>query len=149
MTSPELIAALHVIFSGLLTSLAAVAPVFATLFVAAFLDLLSGAFSAYQSGTFDGKFLPAWIGSHSTKVMRITLILTAAVAVGGIDNIVGTGLVALGGTEAALYLAAVVSSIKGNVDDARAGTKGAPSFGGQSVGLTVLNAPSNDPIDET
>ena len=147
MSESEILAALHAAFVGFVNSALAVWPIFSVLFAASFLDLLSGIFAAVQGHTFDSKFLPAWIDTHSGKIMRVSLIAIAAVTTGGPDTVIGKGLILLGVTEGGLYLAAVVGSIKGNLDDARASIGHFPSFGGTATNLITVGA-SNDPIDE-
>lgn len=98
------------------------------LIVAAGLDILTGLWAAYQSGTLDGDYLPAFIKTHIiTRIAPIVLLLVAGIGVGGTDTEGGTGLIVMGSAAATAYLASIVLSIKGNFDDAKAKTKGAPS----------------------
>lgn len=122
-----------VIWAGIAAAASQLVPVLYVLVVAAVLDLVSGAWAAKVSGSFDGNFLPVWISSHGDKIVRILLILLAAVGVGGTDSVAGLGLITLGGTQAATYLAGVVASISGNVHEGLAKTKGLPS----SVGAVL------------
>lgn len=141
--------AINIILAGIAAAASGLIPILYVLAVAALLDLGTGLWAAYRSGTLDGKYIPAWISSSGDKIAKILVGLIAGVAVGGTDSAAGLALIALGGAAAAAYLAGVVSSIAGNLSDGAARTKGAPTSGGTLAGITILNAPSNDPIDES
>lgn len=116
------------ILQNIQAALPALVPILYTLIIAAGLDLLSGSWAAWVSGSFESKFFLTFIKDHIvTKITPIMLILLAGVAVGGTDSQGGIALVTLGGGTAAAYLATVVASIRNNVTQGQAGTKGLPS----------------------
>lgn len=116
------------IVANIVAALPGLVPVLYTLVVAMALDVLTGLWAAWQSGTFTSKFIPEFISSHVIKkITPILLTLFAGVSVGGTDNEIGLGLLALAGAEVAAYLAAVVASIRGNFTEGLAKTKGIPS----------------------
>lgn len=115
------------IIANIVAALPGLIPVLYTLVVAAGLDVLTGLWAAWSSGTLDGKFIPEFIQSHIVKKLTpILLTLIAGVSVGGTDGPAGLALLALGGSSAAAYLASVVGSISGNIAEGRAGTKSVP-----------------------
>jgi hypothetical protein len=122
------------ILANIQASSAGLVPILYGLVVAVGLDVVTGVWAAWNSGTFDSKFLPEFINGHIVRrVAPIVLTLVAGVSVGGTDSAAGLALVATGSAAAAAYLASVVASIVNNVEDGRAGTKGVPSTVAQPV----------------
>lgn len=121
--------AINEILANIAAAAPALVPILYSLFIAAGLDLLSGLWAAWQ--TPEGlklEYVAEFIRSHiALKVGPIMLQLIAGVAVGGTDNVAGAGLIAFGGAQAALYLASVVGSIRGNIAEGQAQIKVAPT----------------------
>ena len=116
------------ILNNIVASTSGLIPILYALIVAAGLDTVTGVYAAWTSGTFDSEFLPTFIKSHVVnKIAPIVLTLVAGAAVGGTDSAGGLALVTLGGTSAAAYLASVVGSIKGNLDEAGSHSKVEPT----------------------
>lgn len=119
---------MEVILANIAASAAGLVPILYTLFIAAALDTVTGVYAAWKSGTFDSEFLPTFIKSHIvTKISPIFLLLLAGASVGGTEVAAGLALVTLGGASAAAYLASVVGSIKGNLEQAGSETKVEPT----------------------
>src|SRR3954466_13830901 len=119
------IAILGSIFANIGNALPALIPVLYVLLVASFLDLGTGVWAAWKSGTLNGSLVGEYVRSHiALKIGPIMLTLLAGVAVGGTDSDGGKALIAGGAVSAGLYLTSVVNSIKDNVDDGKAKTKG-------------------------
>jgi hypothetical protein len=115
------------IVANIVAALPGLIPVLYTLVIAMGLDVLTGIWAAYSSGTLTAKFIPEFIQSHVVKkVAPIMLTLIAGVSVGGTDGPAGLALLTLAGGEIAAYMAAVVASVSGNLREGSAGTKGVP-----------------------
>ena len=120
--------AISLILANIAAAAPALVPVLYTLLIAAGLDVATGSWAAWVSGTFESKFFLEFIKGHIlTKIVPILLTLVAGVAVGGTDSAGGLALVTLGGSTAAGYLGVVIASIRNNVTDGQNGTKGLPS----------------------
>lgn len=133
------------IVNNVTAALPGLIPVLYTLFVATGLDVVTGLWAAWSSGTFESKYIPEFISSHVVKrIAPILITLLAGVSVGGTDNLAGAGLLTLAGGEVAAYLASVIGSVKGNLTQGAAGTKGAPSSTVQTT--TEAPPPVTDPV---
>lgn len=120
--------AINVIVSNIQAASDGLIPILYGLVVAAGLDVLSGVWAAWRSGTFDSTFLPTFISTHVVqRIAPIGLVLLAGVSVGGTDSAAGLALVATGAAAGAAYLAAVVASITDNLTSGVDRTKEAPS----------------------
>jgi hypothetical protein len=137
------------ILSNIQAASAGLVPILYTLLIATFLDVLSGTWAAWVSGTFESKFFLEFIKSHIiTKVAPILLILLAGVSIGGTDSVGGIALVTTGGGLVVAYLGTVVAGIRNNVNEGRAGTKGVPT-GVAPVTTTVdIHTPTSDAVVE-
>lgn len=91
-------------------------------------DVATGLFAAWKSGTLDAKYVDSFITSHiQNKWLPILGTLIGGIALGGVDNVIGTALVAAAGGQIVAYETQVFgSSLPTNLKDASAGTKGAP-----------------------
>lgn len=127
-------AALVEILANIQTAAAGLVPILYTLFIAAALDVASGSWAAWVSGSFESKFFLEFIKGHIlTKITPIFLLLLAGVSVGGTDSAGGIALVTLGGATASGYLGVVIASIRGNIEQGNNRTKGVPSTVTQPV----------------
>lgn len=136
--------AINEILANIAAAEPALVPILYALFIAAGLDLLSGLWAATQTpGGLRLEYVAEFIKSHiALKVGPIMLQLIAGVAVGGTDSAAGVGLVTFAGAQAALYLASVVGSIRGNVAEGQAQEKFAPtSVGGVVIAGELADAP--------
>ena len=115
------------ILNGIAAAAGGLVPVLYALVVAATLDVLSGIYAAWRSGTLNGQYVAEFVRSHvANKIGPIMLVLLAGVSVGGTDSAAGLALIATATASIAAYLASVVSSITANLADASAKTKGLP-----------------------
>lgn len=132
------------IVNNVTAALPGLIPVLYALFVATGLDVVTGLWAAWSSGTFESKYIPEFISSHVVKrIAPILITLAAGVSVGGTDSLAGAGLLTLAGGEVAAYLASVIGSVKGNLTQGATGTKGAPSSTVQTT--TEAPPPVTDP----
>lgn len=139
-------ATVSTIIANITAALPALVPVLYTLIIAAGLDIATGSWAAWVSGTFESKYFLEFIKGHIlTKITPIMLILLAGVAVGGTDADGGRVLVALGAATATGYLGVVVASIRNNVMDGRAQEKGLPST--VVAPVVISNQPLTDNAD--
>lgn len=94
-------------------ALTQIAPIVYGLFVAAGLDVLTGLYGAWRSGTLDPEFFPTFIQSHILeRIIPILIVLAGGVALG---DPAGPALIVAGGAAAAAYVASVVGSISDNL----------------------------------
>ena len=128
------------ILANIQASSAGLIPVLYGLTVAAGLDILTGLWAAWNSGTLDGKFIPEFISSHLVKkIAPIFLVLVAGVSVGGTDSTAGLALIATGAASGAAYLASIVASISDNLHQGVDKTKSVPTSADTTVvALTPL-----------
>lgn len=91
-------------------------------------DVATGLFAAWKSGTLDAKYVDSFITSHiQNKWLPILGTLIGGIALGGVDNVLGTALIAAAGGQIVAYETQVFgSSVSTNLKDASAKTKGAP-----------------------
>lgn len=135
--------AVSLILANIQAAAAGLVPILYTLLIAAALDVATGSWAAWVSGTFESKFFLEFIKGHIlTKITPIFLLLVAGVTVGGTDSDAGRALVLLGGATATGYLGVVVASIRNNVEAGQAREKGLPSTVEPTV---ILTAPLTDP----
>ena len=131
------------ILANIQASSAGLIPILYGLTVAAGLDVLTGLWAAWNSGTLDGKFIPEFISSHLVKkIAPIFLVLVAGVSVGGTDSTAGLALIATGAASGAAYLASIVASISDNLRQGAAQIKSTPSTTTTTV-LTLEPLASN------
>lgn len=105
----------------------ALVPILYALLVTVALDVLTGLYAAWRSGTLDGAYIDTFVKTHILdKVTPILITLLAGVAIGGTDNVAGTGLIAAGAAAALAYEGVTIASILGNVGAASNRTKGLP-----------------------
>jgi hypothetical protein len=128
MDQTATLAVLAAIFANIGAALPALIPVLYTLIAASFVDLISGVWAAWTSGTLAWSFVGEYVRSHiALKIGPIMLTALAGVAVGGADSAGGLALIATAGVSALAYLASTVASVNNNVQEGRTKTKGLPS----------------------
>lgn len=131
--------------------LVSILPVVYTLAAAIGLDLITGVWAAYRSGTFNPEFLPTFFTSHIlTKASPIVLALVAGVAVLPTSTVAAVPIIGAAGTAAAAYLWSLVNSILSNVVEGNAGNKGVPTSVALNhpVGATVVSEPAPPAVVE-
>ncbi len=105
-----------------------IAPVLYVLGAAALLDLVTGAWAAFKSGTFNAEFLPTFFTSNVLKkIVPIFLGLLGGFVLAGTSAVAAAPVIAVSATAAAAYLAAVVKSITDNITEGGEGVKSAPT----------------------
>lgn len=139
--------AILLILQNIHASAAGLVPILYTLLVASGLDVLTGAWAAWKSGSFESKFFLEFIRSHIvTKVTPIMLLLLAGVSMGGVDTDAGKALVATGGMTALAYLGVMAASIRNNVVEGRNETKGLPT--GVETAVVLGNPFNSTPLTD-
>ncbi len=122
----------------LVATLATVLPVLYVLGAGIALDLVTGVWAAYRSGTLNPEFLPTFFTSQVlTKAAPIILGLVAGILVAGTEPLAAAPIIGAAGTAAAAYLWSLVNSIVSNIQEGQAGTKGVPT----SVALSSTTVP--------
>jgi hypothetical protein len=125
---------------AVLAALTTIGPILYALGAAALLDTVTGVWAAYRSGTFNKEFLPTFFTSHIvTKVAPIIIGLVGGVVVAGSSPALAAPILAVSGTAAAAYLAAVIGSVVDNISEGRAEVKGAPTS-------LVISAETNEEL---
>lgn len=120
-----------------------IAPVLYVLGAAAILDLVTGAYAAYQSGNFNAEFLPTFFTSNVLKkIVPIFLGLLGGFVLAGTSAAAAAPVIAVSATAAAAYLAAVVKSIVDNISEGGEGVKSVPT----SVAISAASVPAAPPI---
>jgi hypothetical protein len=112
----------------IVATLGTLLPVVYTLAAAIGLDLITGVWAAWKSGTLNPEFLPTFFTSQVlTKATPIVLALVAGVALLPTSTVAAAPVIATAGTAAAAYLWSLINSILSNVAEGNSGTKGVPT----------------------
>jgi hypothetical protein len=113
---------------AILAALTTVGPILYALAAAALLDTATGVWAAWKSGTFNKEFLPTFFTSHIVKrVAPIVIGLVAGIVIAGSSAALAAPVLAVSGTAAAAYLAAVIGSVVDNINEGNDGSKGVPT----------------------
>ena len=126
---------------AIVATLSTVLPVLYVLGAGIALDLVTGVWAAWKSGTLNPEFLPTFFTSQVLKkATPIILGIVAGILVAGTAPAAAVPIIAASGTAAAAYLWTLVNSIMSNVAEGQAGTKGVPTSEALSnpVGATVV-----------
>jgi hypothetical protein len=129
----------------IVASIGTLLPVLYTLAAAIGLDLITGSWAAWKSGTFNPEFLPTFFTSQVlTKATPILLGLVAGVALLPTSTVAAAPVIAAAGTAAATYLYSLVNSILSNIAEGQAGNKGVPTSVALNtpVGAAVVSDPA-------
>lgn len=129
----------------LLAALGTLLPVLYTLAAAIGLDLITGVWAAWKSGTLNPEFLPTFFTSQVLKkATPILLALVAGVALLPTSTVAAAPVIATAGTAAATYLWSLINSILSNVAEGNAGNKGVPTSVAldNPVGASVVSEPA-------
>lgn len=112
----------------LATALTSILPVLYVLAAGIGLDFATGVWAAWKSGSLNPEFFPTFFTSNVLKkAVPILLGLVAGLAVAPTSPEAAAPIIAVAGGAAAAYLAALVNSIVGNIQEGQAGVKVAPT----------------------
>lgn len=131
-------------FEGLLDTLTLIAPVIYTLAAGILLDVATGVWAAWKSGTLNPEFIPTFFTSNVLKrATPIVLGLGAGLLVAGSAPALAAPVIATSATAAAAYLWSLVGSIVANIEEGRASIKGVPTSVALGAAVTPVVPPAS------
>lgn len=135
MTNEQAAAIVASIIANISGSLPLLIPILYTLLAAMVIDTLSGMWAAAQSNTFSWQYVGEFLRGHvMQRIVPIMLGMLSGVALGGVDNPAGLGLIGIAGAAAAVYLRETIASVADNL-------KNGKIVGNTPRGITALSAP--------
>lgn len=141
--------AIQVILNNIQAAAQGLVPALYTLLLAAVIDLATGLFAAWRSGTLQWAYVSEFVRGHlALKIAPIMGALVFGAAVGGVDSEAGLALVSIGIAGASAYLLSVIASIGLNLQAAKSRTKGLPSTVTPATVVPILASDSLEQAPE-